>query len=64
MKINVQFADETEQTIISFFSVVQNPQTFPNQGQVEADDPRWAEFYHSIPVDGRTGLPEPAGQNQ
>jgi hypothetical protein len=39
--IHVQFADLTEQTIISYFAGPQDPDVWPNQGEIEDSDPRY-----------------------
>lgn len=44
MKINIQFADSTEQTIVAYFSCPQDPDAWPNQGTVEDNDPRYIAF--------------------
>ncbi|MBX9498241.1 hypothetical protein J8Z86_19440 [Yersinia enterocolitica] len=59
MTIIVQFSDEKETKIISWFaSMPPVPAQFPNIGEVEASDPRWEIFYNmmnpSIP-----GMPKP-----
>jgi hypothetical protein len=58
--LNVQFSDSTETTIISYFSEPQSATTFPNQGQIEASDARWATYYNSLQSIIATGLPQPA----
>ncbi|WP_160297517.1 hypothetical protein [Pseudomonas brassicacearum] len=40
----VQFLDEDETKIIGVFNAPQDPEAWPNQGIVEADDPRWIDF--------------------
>ena len=63
MKINVQFSDETHQHIISYFGSPQDPVDFPNQGVIATSDPRWAEYYNSIPESMRDGLPQPTQES-
>lgn len=41
MGIFVQFDDEKEERILSIFDCPQDPAVWPNQGTVEADDPRY-----------------------
>jgi hypothetical protein len=43
-KLNVQFADESEQIVVSVFAEPQNPDDHPHQGEVSDDDPRYLEF--------------------
>jgi hypothetical protein len=44
MKIQVQFKDETKAVIVAAFGCSQDPEVFPNQGEVDNDDPRYLEF--------------------
>lgn len=58
--INVQFSDLTPTAvIISYYGTRQNPDYYPNMGEVEATDPRWREFYNNAPPDIRPLLPTP-----
>lgn len=43
-KLSVQFADSSEQVVVSVFAGAQNPNEYPNQGEVADDDPRYLEF--------------------
>lgn len=43
--IYVQFSDDTDTTIISYFSCPQDPDVWPNQGTIESNDPRWKTYY-------------------
>lgn len=52
--IYVQFSGSDQTKIIASFSSQQSDVDYPNQGVVEADDARWAEFC--------SGLPQPYGQ--
>lgn len=54
----VQFKDSTNEEIIAYFGGAQDPEYYPNQGEVEADDPKWAVFYNKVHMWG-DGLPEP-----
>lgn len=47
--IYVQFSDDTETLIVSIFGGPQDPEYWPNQGQVEASDPRYKVFYDALP---------------
>ncbi len=55
----VQFSDSTEATIVSLFGCAQDPKTFPNQGTVEADDPRYLTYYKGQPWFAQAEMPEP-----
>jgi len=46
----VQFSDETETLVIAVFGGEQDRDTFPNQGEIEADDPRYLAFINPPPV--------------
>lgn len=56
----VQFTDETESKIQSWYLSPQDSDAIPNLGAVEADDPRWKVFYESVPEFMRECFPEPA----
>lgn len=55
----VQFSDETETVIQSVFANPQDPEIYPNQGEVDTSDERYRAFYNSLPLIIRNGLPEP-----
>jgi hypothetical protein len=57
--VNVQFADATDETIVSFFGCPQDPAAWPNQGTVETSDPRWKTYFDAQPELVQTFLPEP-----
>jgi hypothetical protein len=42
--INVQFSDPTEKVITSVFGCPQDPEVWPNQGQIDSSDPRYLVF--------------------
>lgn len=46
--IYVQFGDATEQTIVSVFYGPQDPDEYPNQGQVNDSDKRYIAFVEQI----------------
>ncbi|WP_164462891.1 hypothetical protein [Burkholderia lata] len=60
--IYVQFADSTEEVIVSVFGCPQAGEEFPNQGEVQESDGRYAAFYKSLPGRATQGLPDPAPQ--
>lgn len=55
----VQFSDDKQLTIISYFAVPQDAGAYPNQGAIAASDSRWMSFYDSVPEQVRGGLPAP-----
>ncbi len=57
--LNVQFTDETESKIQSWYLSPQDADAIPNLGTVEADDPRWKAFYESVPEYMRQCFPAP-----
>lgn len=59
MLLDVQFSDATESTIVSYFAGPQDPQVFPNQGQVDTSDSRWKTFFDSLPAYVQQYLPTP-----
>ncbi len=58
--IHVQFADETEQTIVSCFLSPQDPKHWNFLGVVEATDPRWHAYYMALPTHVKPSWPAPA----
>lgn len=48
--INVQFSDTTETTIVAVFANAQNPDVWPNQGEVADTDPRYLQFISPTPT--------------
>ncbi|MCB5309201.1 hypothetical protein [Yersinia massiliensis] len=54
----VQFSDPKKTEIIAYLGSGQDPKDFPNQGEVELDDPLWAIFYDKVHMWG-DGLPPP-----
>jgi hypothetical protein len=57
--INVQFTDASAQVIQAYLASPQDPDLWPNQGTVEASDPRWKVFYDAQPELSRQYLPSP-----
>ncbi|WP_144142654.1 hypothetical protein [Paraburkholderia sp. BCC1884] len=50
--VNVQFSDNTETTVISFFGGPQDADVFPNQGALDTSDPRWETYYKTAYPNG------------
>jgi hypothetical protein len=59
MIINVIFIDETETVVRGYFGSPQDAAAWPNQGQIETSDQRWATYYNGLPEGMRDGLPKP-----
>lgn len=57
--IYVQFLEEEEVTIISWFSGPQDPVYYPYFAAITADDPRWVVYFESMPPDLQEVLPKP-----
>lgn len=57
--VNVQFSDTSMTTIIASFGSPQDAAVYTNQGTVETDDARWAEFYAKF-GNSVLGLPSPS----
>lgn len=59
--IHVQFADDTESGIVSYFPCPQDPKVFQHLGVVEASDPRWHAYYEQLADAGLPleGVPAP-----
>lgn len=55
----VQFADESEEVIISYFGSPNDPDVWPNQGTVDTSDPRWAVYWNGLPILLQRMLPAP-----
>lgn len=48
---HVQFADESQEQIVSVFGCEQDPEVFANLGEVEEDDPRLVAFMAPLNFD-------------
>lgn len=57
--VHVQFADETETTIVSYFGSPQDPAIYPNYADIDTSDPRWHAYYNSLPDWLQPWLPTP-----
>lgn len=55
----VQFSDEKETVIISWFCCQQPPGSYPNLGEVFPNDPRYIAYYDSQPDWVKEALPQP-----
>jgi hypothetical protein len=45
----VQFSDSTETTVVSVFAGAQDPEVYPNQGEIDVTDARYVAFVNSHP---------------
>lgn len=55
----VQFFDETETVIVSWFCYQQSPEYYSFLGEVYADDIRYITYFESLPEWLRPLLPHP-----
>jgi hypothetical protein len=46
----VQFSDSTKDEIVSAFGCPQDPEVWPNQGQIDPTDARWTTFAAKFPA--------------
>lgn len=53
---HVQLSDDSK-TILSVFSCPQDPETFPNQAELETDDPRYVAYKTSLTESMQAALP-------
>lgn len=60
-EINVQFTDNTEKVIQTYFSSPQDPSVYDNLGTITTDDARWKAYFDAIPFASMSGLPSPTG---
>lgn len=58
MKLHVQFSDETEAKIVSWFSSPQLAGSFEFTGEVEPDDPRYIFFLDTLTDDMSASIPD------
>jgi hypothetical protein len=56
--INVQFADSTEQVIVSYFAGPQSAASFSNLGTVDTSDARYSTYFNSLNPMAQAWLPE------
>ncbi|UVL42556.1 hypothetical protein LOY55_10840 [Pseudomonas sp. B21-040] len=59
MSMYVNFSEPEHITITAYFTSIQDPDYWPNQGVVESDDPRWSVFYNQQPEFIQGFLPTP-----
>ncbi|WP_448647201.1 phage tail protein [Pseudomonas mohnii] len=57
----VQFSDESQTKVISIFGCPQDEAVWPNQGEVDEDDPRYLAFHPVLPLAGLSDV-EAAGR--
>jgi len=43
----VQFSDANMENVCSVFSCPQNPNDYPNQAEIDFDDPRFVEYFEA-----------------
>lgn len=59
MNIYVQFESSAMLTVISFFFSEQDETFYPNQAQIDTSDDRWRDYYESLPIGVKDGMPAP-----
>lgn len=55
----MQFSDETEEVIVSWFCCPQSPEYYAFLGEVYADDPRYIVYFEGLPEVVKPFLPQP-----
>jgi hypothetical protein len=55
----VQFSDSTQKTVIACFANAQDPEIFPNQGELAVSDQRYVSYYQSLSQVAQGFLPAP-----
>jgi hypothetical protein len=48
--INVAFSDSKETTVVAWMLTPQPESTFPNQGEIQTSDSRYATFFNANPM--------------
>ena len=59
MVLYVQFSDEKEEKIITWFASPQSSECFDFLGEVDPSDSRYRAFYDSLPSYASDGMPDP-----
>lgn len=59
--IYVQFSDEKETSVVSWYSAKPKPESEPFLGEVKADDPRYKKYYDESSDFVREVMPKPEG---
>lgn len=57
--MHVQFDGAKKEKIISYFCCPQNPDVYEYLGEVDASDKIYKDYYNSLPVIDRIGMPSP-----
>lgn len=57
--MHVQFDGPKHEKIVSYFFSEQDPNCFSNLGEVDESDQRYRDFYDSLSVIDKIGMPEP-----
>ena len=55
--IYVQFSDETESTVVSYFGGPQDEDAYPHQGPIDTSDKRWEDYVTAQPASIQKLLP-------
>lgn len=59
MILYVQFKDDTEGEVVSYFMCQQNPDFYQFLGEIDTSDERWKNYYESLPPYAQELIPEP-----
>lgn len=59
MKLFIQFKDETESEVVSYFMSKQDPEVYQFLGEIDTSDERWKKYYESLPPYAQELVPEP-----
>jgi hypothetical protein len=57
--VYVEFSDASKTTIQVVFAGPQDPEVWPNQGEIDTGDPLYKEWYLTQPVNVQPSLPKP-----
>lgn len=57
--ICVQFSDDKQTEIVSYFGAPQDPDDFPDQGEITTTDARWKAYYDKQSPVAQAALPKP-----
>jgi len=58
MILYVQFKDDTESEVVSYFMCKQNPEFYQFLGEIDTSDERWKKYYESLPPYAQELVPE------
>jgi lysine/ornithine N-monooxygenase len=62
MSIYIQFEDETKTKVVSWYTRQPKVDSEPFLGEVEANDPRYMEYYYNFSESMREAMPAPTSE--